>query len=83
MRYMFKIRFNPRVRQQRLWNTSDLDDPQVAAELDTMFPWYEGATGRLERYDRILLWRVLTGDDVFDLDHRVTRASNRPAEAQA
>ena len=27
-RYMFKIRFNPTVRQLRLWDTSDLDDPR-------------------------------------------------------
>ncbi|CAM5675115.1 hypothetical protein STANM337S_07215 [Streptomyces tanashiensis] len=78
LRYMFKIRFNPRVRQRRLWDTSDLHDPQVTAELDAMFPWYEGATGRLERYNRILLWRELTGDDGFDLDHWVTRVANRP-----
>lgn len=48
-----------------------------------MLPWYEMAAGRLERYNRILLWRVLTGDDDFDLDHWVTRVSNRPAEGQA
>ncbi|MFE9425602.1 phytanoyl-CoA dioxygenase family protein [Kitasatospora sp. NPDC006697] len=81
LRYMYKIRFNPRVRQQRLWDTSDLADPRVAAELDVMFPWYEQATGRLERYNRILLWRELTGDHGFDLDHWVTRVSNRPREA--
>ncbi|MFF8381873.1 phytanoyl-CoA dioxygenase family protein [Streptomyces sp. NPDC015661] len=83
LRYMFKIRFNPRVRQQRLWDTSDLDDPQVTAELDAMLPWYEMATGRLERYNRILLWRELTGDDGYDLDHWVTRVSNRPKETVA
>jgi hypothetical protein len=82
-RYMFKIRFNPTVRQQRLWDTSDLGDPRVAAELDAVFPWYEHATGRLERYNRILLWRALTGDAGFDLDHWVTRVSNRPTEAAA
>lgn len=82
-RYMFKIRFNPTVRQQRLWDTSDLDDPRVARELDTTFPWYEQATGRLERYNRTLLWRALTGRPDFDLDHWVTRVSNRPQEAAA
>ena len=80
-RYMFKIRFNPTVRQQRLWDTSDLHDPRVLAELDTMFPWYEQAAGRLERYNRTLLWRALTGDPEFDLDYWVTRVSNRPQEA--
>jgi hypothetical protein len=80
IRYMFKIRLNPTVRQQRLWDTSDLHDPQVAEELRTMFPWYEWATGRLETYNRILLWRELTGDRGFDLDHWVTRVANRPKE---
>ncbi|WP_327426703.1 phytanoyl-CoA dioxygenase family protein [Streptomyces sp. NBC_01236] len=78
VRYMFKIRFNPAVRQRRLWDTSDLGDPRVAEELGTTFPWYEHATGRLEVYNRVLLWRSLTGDDSFDLDHWVTRVSNRP-----
>jgi ectoine hydroxylase-related dioxygenase (phytanoyl-CoA dioxygenase family) len=77
-RYMFKIRFNPTVRQVRLWNTDDLADPQVATELNTTFPWYEHATGRLEIYNRIRLWRALIGDDGFDLDYWVTRVSNRP-----
>ncbi|MFI8836510.1 phytanoyl-CoA dioxygenase family protein [Streptomyces afghaniensis] len=81
VRYMLKIRFNPTVRQRLLWDTSDLDDPQVIRELDEMFPWYEPATGRLERYNRILLWRELTGDDGFDIDYWVTRVSNRPQEA--
>jgi Phytanoyl-CoA dioxygenase (PhyH) len=77
-RYMFKIRFNPTVRQVRLWNTDDLADPQVAAELNARFPWYEFATSRLEIYNRVRLWRALTGDDSFDLDYWVTRANNRP-----
>ncbi|GAA1941356.1 phytanoyl-CoA dioxygenase family protein [Kitasatospora viridis] len=82
-RYMFKIRFNPTVRQRLLWDTSDLHDPCVLAELDVTFPWYEHAVGRLERYNRALLWRELTGDPDFDLDHWVTRVSNRPQEATA
>jgi hypothetical protein len=77
-RYMFKIRFNPTVRQLRLWNTDDLYDPAVAAELSTRFPWYENATGRLEIYNRVLLWRALIGDDSYDPDYWVTRVSNRP-----
>ncbi|WP_183107334.1 phytanoyl-CoA dioxygenase family protein [Streptomyces sp. 1114.5] len=82
-RYMYKIRFNPTVRQRLLWDTSDLHDPRVRSELDVVFPWYEAATGRLERYNRALLWRELTGDPGFDLDHWVTRVSNRPQEATA
>jgi hypothetical protein len=77
-RYMFKIRFNPTVRQLLLWNTDDLGDPAVSAELGMTFPWYEPATARLELYNRVLLWRALTGDDTFDLEHWVTRVTNRP-----
>jgi hypothetical protein len=82
-RYMFKVRFNPAVRQRLLWDTTDLADPGVRRELDTVFPWYEQATGRLERYNRVLLWRALTGDDAFDLDFWVTRVSNRPQAVPA
>jgi Phytanoyl-CoA dioxygenase (PhyH) len=81
-RYMFKIRFNPTVPQVRLWNTDDLSAPgtakEVADELGTVFPWCEKAAGRLEIYNRVMLWRVLTGDGSFDLDHWATRVSNRP-----
>ncbi|MEU4346034.1 phytanoyl-CoA dioxygenase family protein [Streptomyces sp. NPDC023838] len=78
-RYMYKIRLNPTVPQVRLWDTSDLHDPAVTAELSTSFPWYEWATGRLEIYNRALLWRALTGDDTFDIEYWITRANNRPA----
>ena len=77
-RYMYKIRFNATVPQVRLWDTSDLHDPAVLRELGTRFPWYESASGRLEFYNRALLWRRLTGDESFDLDFWVTRVSNRP-----
>ncbi|GAB3415745.1 phytanoyl-CoA dioxygenase family protein [Flindersiella endophytica] len=77
-RYMFKIRFNPTVRQLRLWNTDDLNDPAVDNKLRTRFPWYELATGRLEIFNRIKLWRALTGDDTYDPDYWVTRVTNRP-----
>jgi Phytanoyl-CoA dioxygenase (PhyH) len=82
-RYMFKIRFNPTVRQLRLWNTDDLYDPAVAAELRTRFPWYENATGRLEIYNRVRLWRALIGDDSYDPDYWVTRVTNRPTRVVA
>ncbi len=81
VRYMFKIRFNPTVRQQLLWDTSDLHSPEVHEELTRTFPWYEQATGRLEIYNRALMWRFLTGDARFDLDHWVTRVTNEPTTA--
>ncbi|MGN9840400.1 phytanoyl-CoA dioxygenase family protein [Nonomuraea sp. H19] len=77
-RYMFKIRFNPTVPQVRLWDTSDLGDPAVAAELNRRFPWYEQATGRLEIYNRVRLWRAMTADPSFDIHYWTTRVSNRP-----
>lgn len=82
-RYMFKIRFNPTVRQVRLWNTDDLHDERVATELGTRFPWYEHATGRLEIYNRVKLWQALTGDDTADPDYWVTRVTNRPRRVVA
>ncbi|WP_205315043.1 phytanoyl-CoA dioxygenase family protein [Nonomuraea lactucae] len=78
LRYMYKIRFNPTAPQVRTWDTADLADPAVAAELDARFPWYEDATGRLEIYNRVALWRAMTGDTTFDIDHWATRVSNRP-----
>ncbi|MBE1560533.1 phytanoyl-CoA dioxygenase family protein [Nonomuraea africana] len=78
LRYMFKIRFNPTVPQVLLWDTADLADPAVTAELSARMPWYEQATGRLEVYNRVALWRAMTGDDTFDIDYWRTRVSNRP-----
>jgi hypothetical protein len=80
-RYMYKIRFNPTVPQVRLWDTSDLDDPGVSEELSRYFPWCEHATGRLEIYNRIKMWRAMTGDASFDIDLWATRVANRPGRA--
>lgn len=78
-RYMYKIRFNPTVKQHQWWDTSDVDSPEVATELRARHPGMENATGRLEIYNRVLLWRELSGDADFDLDFWVTRVRNRPA----
>jgi hypothetical protein len=77
-RYMFKIRFNPTVRQLRLWDTDDIDDPAVIKELTTNFGWTHSNEGRLELVNRAKLWRVLTGDQLFDLDYYLTREQLRP-----
>lgn len=77
-RYMFKVRLNPTVPQVRLWDTTDLDDPAVVAELNARLPWYEHATGRLEIYNRIAFWRALTGNPDFDIAYWSTRVANRP-----
>jgi ribosomal protein S27AE len=94
VRYMFKIRLNPRVRQLRLWNTEDLDQAQgglkplftretyvtddIQSILERQEPWFENATGRLEIVNRIKMWRFLTGDDRFDAHYWLTRIENEP-----
>src|SRR4051794_5231760 len=77
-RYMFKIRFNPTVRQLRLWNTDDIDNPDVLKELTTTFGWSSANEGRLELVNRAKLWRTLTGDQLFDIDNYLTREQLRP-----
>src|SRR3954453_1604164 len=57
-RYMFKIRVNPTVRQLRLWNTDDIDNPDVLKELTTTFGWSSANEGRLELVNRAKLWRT-------------------------
>lgn len=80
-RYMYKIRLNPTVKQRLWWHTADLDSPQVAAELSARQPWMENATARLEIYNRVLLWRELSGQPDFDIDYWVTRVRNSPPPA--
>ncbi len=76
-RYMFKLRLNPTVRQLRLWNTDDIDDPDVPGILSTNHKWY-GNEDRLEYVNRIKFWRFLTGDDDFDLHYWLGRLENEP-----
>ncbi len=94
IRYMYKIRLNPTVRQLRLWNTDDLteaakahqtiyggsDSSQVTIQnvLGAFEPWFEGGDGRLEIVNRIKLWRFITGDDNFDVHYWLTRLENMP-----
>lgn len=86
-RYMFKLRLNPQVRQLRLWNTDDIDQPgesgeaaraEVIKALSKQEAWFEMADGRLEIINRIKLWRFLIGDDTFDLHYWLTRLENMP-----
>ncbi len=78
IRYMFKIRLNPTVRQLRLWNTDDLGDPEVERILAKRYPWFEDASGRLEIMNRSRLWRFLTGNPEYDTDYWLTRVENMP-----
>lgn len=77
MRYMFKVRINPTVKQLRLWDTADLNDPEIEKILGQSQPWY-GQEGRLETMNRIRLWRALTGNPSFDIHTWLGRIENRP-----
>lgn len=77
MRYMFKLRLNPTVRQMLLWNTDDLHDPQIRSILSRNHRWY-GNDDRLEYVNRIRFWRFLTGDERWDMAYWLTRIENMP-----
>lgn len=81
VRYMFKVRLNPSVRQVRLWDVSDLHDPevqeQVRRQLAESQPWYEHAAGRLEQAQRAALWRRLSGDPGFQVEYWLGRLENQ------
>jgi len=76
-RYMFKLRLNPTVRQLLLWNTDDMDDPQLGGILGQSHGWY-GNDERIEVVNRIRLWRFITGNDKFDLAYWMGRLENEP-----
>jgi hypothetical protein len=77
LRYMFKLRINPTVRQTLLWNTADLDDPQIPGIMFRHHGWY-GNDDRLEYVNRIKLWRFLTGNEKYDANYWLTRIENMP-----
>jgi hypothetical protein len=93
VRYMFKVRLNPAIRQLRLWNTDDLTGEEgkhriifggsqkqddIQGILSIQEPWFEAGDGRLEIINRIKMWRFLTGDDTFDAQYWLTRLENMP-----
>ena len=75
---MFKLRLNPTVPQRLLWNTDDIDDPEISQVLLRNHDWY-GNEDRLEIVNRIKFWRFLTGDDRFDVGYYLSRLENQPA----
>ncbi len=91
-RWMHKVRLNPTVAQVKLWNTDDLADLQnppsdhvfarmlpdsVAQVLRSMQPWMSITDYRNEQVQRSTLWRYLTGDETYDVDHYLTRLEGR------
>ena len=96
-RWMHKVRLNPTVAQVRLWNLDDLvvlQNPpsdhvfarmlpdSVAQILRTMHPWMSVTDYRNEQVQRAKLWRYLTGDDTYDVDHYLTRLEGRAVGSQ-
>jgi hypothetical protein len=51
----------------------------VAQILRTMHPWMSITDYRNEQVQRARLWRSLTGDDTYDVDHYLTRLERRAA----
>ena len=93
-RWMHNVRLNPSAAQVRLWNTDDLDALQnppsdhifarvmpdsVAQILRTMHPRMSITDHRNEQLQRARLWRYLTGDTTYDVDHYLTRLESRAA----
>ncbi len=81
-RHMLKLRVNPTVRQLRLWNTEDIDDPEIRQILSTNHRWY-GNEVRIEYVQRVKLWRFLTGDPKWDLSMWLGRIENKPRNQPA
>jgi hypothetical protein len=77
MRYMFKVRLNPMVKQQRLWNTDNSDQNELNSTLFNCQPWY-GQEERIEQFNRIRMWRYLTNNSNFDHGDWYTRIENDP-----
>ena len=77
IRYMFKLRLYPTVRQLRLWNTDDIDEHETTKILGNSQKWH-GNEQRLEHVNRIKFWRFLTGDNDFDSHYWLSRLENEP-----
>jgi hypothetical protein len=77
-RYMFKLRLNPAVRQERLWDDRNYPSEQAITEtLSEGQPWYD-TQARLEQVNRARLWRQLTADPSYDLARWLGRLENDP-----
>ncbi len=76
-RLMFKIRLNPRWKQERLYAPGEHRSPEINGILTRTEPWM-GVDSRLEILNRIRLWRHLTGDPQFDASMWLGRIESRP-----
>ena len=78
-RYMFKLRLNPAVKQQLLWDTDDLHDSDSLSPLIDSQPWH-GQQQRVFHMNVARFWRYLTNDPSFDLGFYWSRIENKPQE---
>jgi hypothetical protein len=76
VRYMVKLRLNPRYRQTRLFDAADIDHPDISGILHSGHAW-QGSEVRLEYLQRIRFWRSLTGSD-RDYELWLSRLENQP-----
>jgi hypothetical protein len=74
-RYMFKLRLNPMEKQQRLFDTFDLNDVEVSQILNQTYLWH-GQSHRRELFNRIKFWRYISDQPDYDLDMWMTRNEN-------
>ena len=71
-RYMYKLRLNPTVPQVRLFDTSDLDDPQIPSILNANHGW-EGNDHRYELMERVKQWRYVSDQPGYDQGEKFMR----------
>lgn len=77
MRYMFKLRLNPTVKQVKLWDCSDLETFNPYGELCYDHGWF-GDDQRHVMMARAKMWGFLTDNPSFDINGYWTRLANEP-----
>ncbi|MDX2051647.1 MAG: phytanoyl-CoA dioxygenase family protein [Polyangiaceae bacterium] len=75
VRYMFKVRMNPRVKQEKLWNVTEMPPRELRRCLEKHHAW-SGNDSRTEILNRIQMWRFLTGDPTYDCSSWWSRIEN-------
>ncbi len=78
-RMMFKVRLQPRGRQYRCWDTSDIGDPEVGRLVAREHGWH-GDDARMGAIGQIALFRYLSGElPAGDLPHYAYYSTRDPA----
>ena len=65
------------VKQQLLWNTDGLASEEASLKTSGWQPWF-GQQGRIERIQRVHMWRRLTNNPNFDDRGWVSRLEQAP-----